>query len=121
MDESNIKTVMDKGNYTFDMLFNDIQADSTDGIEIPESVYMSNREYKSKLIVVHMLLCLADLYKAENYNSNEKLRNAIETKVDGDEQLSGYLFFVSQNDFISFCMFLEYFSLFSTKLNIQRR
>ena len=97
MDESNIKTVMDKGNYTFDMLFNDIQADSTDGIEIPESVYMSNREYKSKLIVVQMLLCLADLYKAENYNSNEKLRNAIETKVDGDEQLSGFLFFVSQN------------------------
>ena len=97
MDESNIKTVMDKGNYTFNMLFNDIQADSTDGIEIPESVYMSNREYKSKLIVVQMLLCLADLYQAENYNSNEKLRNAIETKVDGDEQLSGYLFFVSQN------------------------
>ena len=97
MDESNIKTVMDKGNYTFDMLFNDIQADSTDGIEIPESVYMSNREYKSKLIVVQMLLCLADLYKAENYNSNEKLRNAIEIKVDGDEQLSGYMFFVSQN------------------------
>ena len=97
MDENNIKTVMDKGNYTFDMLFNDIQADSTDGIEMPESVYISNREYKSKLIVVQMLLCLADLYKAENYNSNEKLRNAIETKVDGDEQLSGYLFFVSQN------------------------
>ena len=28
---------------------------------------------------------------------NELLRNAIETKVDGDEQLSGFLFFVSQN------------------------
>ena len=56
MDESNIKTVMDKGNYTFDMLFNDIQADSTDGIEIPESGYMSNREYESKVIVLQMLL-----------------------------------------------------------------
>ena len=97
MEENNPKTVMDKGNYTFDMLFNDIQAYSTGGIGIPESVYISNREYKSKLIVIQMLLCLTDLYKAEDYNSNEKLRNAIEIKVDGDEQLSGYMFFVSQN------------------------
>ena len=93
MEENNPKTDMDKGNYTFDMLFNDIQADSTGGIEIPESVYISNREYKSKLIVIQMLLCLTDFYKAEDYNSNEKLRNAIEIKVDGDEQLSGYMFF----------------------------
>ena len=88
---------MDKGNYTFNMLFNDIQADSTDGIEIHESVYISNREYKSKLMVVQMLLGLAESYKTENYNNNEKLRNSIETIVDGDEQLSGYIFFVSQN------------------------
>ena len=88
---------MDKENYTFGILFNDILADSIEGMEISESDVKSNREYKSKLIVVQMLLGLAESYKTENYNNNEKLRNAIETIVDGDEQLSGYIFFVSQN------------------------
>lgn len=88
---------MDKENYTFGILFNDILADSIEGMEISESDVKSNREYKSKLIVVQMLLGLAESYKTENYNNNEKLRNSIETIVDGDEQLSGYIFFVSQN------------------------
>ena len=97
MEGKNKKTVMDKGNYTFEMLFNDILAHSIEGMEMSESDVKSNREYKSKLIVFQMLLDLAESYKTENYNNNEKLRNAIGTIVDGDEQLSGYIFFVSQN------------------------
>ena len=97
MEGNNKKTVMDKGNYTFEMLFNDILAHSIEGMEMSESDVKSNREYKSKLIVFQMLLDLAESYKTENYNNNEKLRNAIGTIVDGDEQLSGYIFFVSQN------------------------
>lgn len=97
MDENNKKTDMENLNYSFDMLFNDIQADPTKGNGMSESGDKSKREYKSKLIVVQTLLDLAKSYKTENYKDNEKLRNAIKIKVDYDEQLSGYIFFVSQN------------------------
>lgn len=97
MDENNKKTDIRKGYYSFDMLFNDIQADPTESIGMSESNDKLKREYKSKLIVVQMLLVLAESYGTEKYNDREKLRNALEAIVDGDEQLSGYIFFVSQN------------------------
>lgn len=97
MDANNKKTDMRKGNYTFDMLFDDIQVDPTESIGLSESNDKLKREYQSKLIVVQMLLGLAKSYGTDKYNDSEKLRNAIEAKVVDDEHLSSYLFFVSQN------------------------
>lgn len=97
MDENNKKTDLEKVNYSFDMLLNDIVAVPTEDKGKPESDDKNLREYQPKLIVVQMLLDLAKSCKTENYKDNVKLRNAIKVKVDGDEQLSGYMFFVSQN------------------------
>ena len=97
MEKNNHKTDVKKVNYSFDMLRNDILTAPTEDNEKLETGDKYLREYQSKLIVVQMLSYLAESYETENYKDNELLRNAIETKVDGDEQLSGYLFFVSQN------------------------
>lgn len=97
MEKNNKKTDVKKVNYSFDMLRNDILTAPTEDNEKLETGDKYLREYQSKLIVVQMLSYLAESYETENYKDNELLRNAIETKVDGDEQLSGYLFFVSQN------------------------
>ena len=97
MGNNNKKTDAKKVYYSFDMLRNDILTAPTEDNEKLETGDKYLREYQSKLIVLQMLSYLAESYKTENYKDNELLRNAIETKVDGDEQLSGYLFFVSQN------------------------
>ena len=97
MEKNNKKADVKRVNYSFDMLRNDILTAPTEDNEKLETGDKYLREYQSKLIVVQMLSYLADTYETENYNDNELLRNAIETKVDGDEQLSGFLFFVSQN------------------------
>lgn len=86
-----------KDEYTFDILLNDIQSEPTEGNKRDETCDKTGREYESKLIVIQMLIGLAELYKTENYKDDEKLRNAIEIKVNGNEQLSGYIFYVSQN------------------------
>lgn len=88
---------MEKERYTFDTLLNDIQSEPNENNERDKSVNIAGREYSSKLIVIQMLIGLAELYKTENYKDNENLSNAIEIKVNGDELLSGYMFFVSQN------------------------
>ena len=97
MEKNNKKTDVKKVNYSFDMLRNDILTAPTEDNEKLETDDKYLREYQSKLIVAQMLSYLAESYETENYKDNELLRNAIETKVDGDEQLSGFLFFVSQN------------------------
>ena len=97
MEKNNKKTDVKKVNYSFDMLRNDILTAPTEDNEKLETGDKYLREYQSKLIVAQMLSYLAESYETENYKDNELLRNAIETKVDGDEQLSGYMFFVSQN------------------------
>ena len=97
MEKNNKKTDVKKVNYSFDMLRNDILTAPTEDNEKLETGDKYLREYQSKLIVVQMLSYLAESYETENYKDNELLRNAIETKVDGDEQLSGYIFYVSQN------------------------
>ena len=97
MEKNNKKADVKRVNYSFDMLRNDILTAPTEDNEKLETGDKYLREYQSKLIVVQMLSYLAESYETENYKDNELLRNAIETKVDGDEQLSGYLFFVSQN------------------------
>jgi len=88
---------MERIKYSFDMLFNDIQTAPTEGNGMPETDGNFQREYHSKLIVIQLLLDLAESYKTEDYKENEKLRKSIEIIVDGDQQLSGYLFFISQN------------------------
>ena len=97
MEKNNKKADVKRVNYSFDMLRNDILTAPTEDNEKLETGDKYLREYQSKLIVAQMLSYLAESYETENYKDNELLRNAIETKVDGDEQLSGYMFFVSQN------------------------
>lgn len=97
MEKNNKKADVKRVNYSFDMLRNDILTVPTEDNEKLETGDKYLREYQSKLIVAQMLSYLAESYETENYKDNELLRNAIETKVDGDEQLSGFLFFVSQN------------------------
>ncbi len=97
MKKNNKKTDVEKVNYSFDMLRNDILTAPTEDNEKLETSDKYLREYQSKLIVAQMLSYLAESYDTQNDKDYELLRNAIETKVDGDEQLSGYLFFVSQN------------------------
>ena len=79
------------------MLLNDIVTVLTEDNEKPESDDKNLREYQPKLKVIQMLLDLAKSYTPKKYKDNEKVRNAIKVKVDDDEQLSGYMFFVSQN------------------------
>lgn len=76
--------------YTLDHFLNDINSSSVnysenDGCE-------STREHKSKVIVIQML---AELAKEINNNVNYNV--AVERKLNQDEILSGYMFFVSQN------------------------
>lgn len=97
MEKNNKKADVKRVNYSFDMLRNDILTAPTEDNEKLETGDKYLREYQSKLIVAQMLSYLAESYETENYKDNELLRNAIETKVDGDEKLSGFLFFVSQN------------------------
>ena len=86
-----------KDEYSFDTLLNDIQSEPTEDNKRDEAGDKAGREHKSKLIVVQMLIGLAELYKTESYKDDEKLKNAIEIIVNGNEQLSGYIFYVSQN------------------------
>ena len=88
---------MEKEDYTFDLLLNDIQSEPTEDNKSDETNDKAGREYRSKLIVIQMLIGLAELYKTDSYKDDEKLSNAIEIKVNGNEQLSGYIFYVSQN------------------------
>lgn len=96
--EENYKkmTDMKTEEYTFDILLNDIQSEPTEDNEMNKTGDIAGREYSSKLIVIQMLIGLAKLYKTENYKDSEKLNNAIEIKVNNDELLSGYMFFISQ-------------------------
>lgn len=82
--------------YTIEMLLNDMQ-DSFEESDNEFNDDSGKRESQSKLIVMQMLLGLAESYSNKSYNTDEKLINAIDVKVNGDEILSGYLFYVSQN------------------------
>ena len=59
MDENNKKTDLEKVNYSFDMLLNDIVTVLTEDNEKPESDDKNLREYQPKLKVIQMLLDLA--------------------------------------------------------------
>lgn len=83
--------------YDLDILLDDIQSGFE---ELADNVKASNkakRENKYKLIILQMLIKLALAYSGEEYGDDEKLRRDIETKLNRNELLSGFLFFLSQN------------------------
>lgn len=86
-----------KVEYTLSMLLNDIQDELVGSDEDDKKGEKRGREHQHKLIVVQMLLTLAGSFSKDCYDDDDKLNNAIDVKVSGDELLSGYMFFVSQN------------------------
>ena len=87
----------EKVDYHLSMLLNDIQDDLVGSDEDDKKDEKKGREHQHKLIVMQMLLTLAGSFGKDYYDDDDKLINAIDVKVSGDELLSGYLFFVSQN------------------------
>jgi hypothetical protein len=87
---------MDKEKYTLTTLLNDIQEAAID-VNEGEVDERAIRDYQDKLIIMQMLIRCASIYSGKEYENEEKLKNAIDVVLKGDEQLSGYMFFVSQN------------------------
>lgn len=86
-----------KEEYTFQMLLNDIQESALVGDEDSQTGAKAERERQSKLIVLQMLIDRADEYDNESHRDDEKLKNAIDVKVNNDVYLAGFIFFISQN------------------------
>lgn len=98
MDKHETKeTTTSKAEYTFEMLLNDIQDKTDENANESDSNNRAEREYQHKLIIMQMLIYFAASYRSEEYKDDDKLGNAIDIKVNNDELLSGYLFYVSQN------------------------
>lgn len=91
------KTEASKEEYTFQMLLNDIQESTLVGDEDAQAGDKALRERQSKLIVLQMLVDRANEYNDDSHRNDDKLRNAIEIKINNDVYLSGYIFFISQN------------------------
>lgn len=85
-----------KEEYSFDMIFNDIQSELLEDNNNSETGNKFRLEYGSMLIVIQMILNLAKSYKTENYKDDETLNNDINKIVKDNELLDGYIFFVSQ-------------------------
>lgn len=79
--------------YSFDTLFEDILSECANNFDISEKY---KREYGEKLIVIKLLLSLGNLYKINKPEEIEKLNREIELKLNHNDILSGYIFFVSQ-------------------------
>ncbi|MBR0037419.1 MAG: hypothetical protein IJP70_07240 [Bacteroidales bacterium] len=90
-------TVASKEDYTFQMLLNDIQESALVGEEDSQAGDKAERERQSKLIVLQMLIDRANEYNDESHRDDEKLRNAIDVKVNNDVYLAGFIFYISQN------------------------
>lgn len=87
---------MDKEKYTLNTLLDDLQEAAIGVIEgeVDERVV---RDYQDKLIIMQMLISRAAIYSGKEYEDEEALKNAIDVVLKDDVQLSGYMFFVSQN------------------------
>lgn len=88
-------TVTTKEEYTFEMLLNDIQESAAGGENDALADDRAERERMSKLIVMQMLIVKANEYNDDSHRDDEKLRNAIDAKLNAD--LAGYIYFISQN------------------------
>ena len=91
-----IRLEMDKEKYTLNTLLNDM-LETAIGVNEGEVDERVIRDYQDKLIIMQMLIRCASIYSGKEYENEEKLKNAIDVVLKGDEQLSGYMFFVSQN------------------------
>lgn len=91
-----IRLKMDKEKYTLNTLLDDLQEAAIGVIEgeVDERVV---RDYQDKLIIMQMLISRAAIYSGKEYEDEEALKNAIDVVLKDDVQLSGYMFFVSQN------------------------
>ncbi len=83
--------------YTFQMLLDDIQESVVINDEDAQTDDKASRERQSKLIVLQMLIDRANEYNDESHRDDEKLRNAIDVKVNNDVHLAGFIFYISQN------------------------
>ena len=83
--------------YTFQMLLDDIQESVIINDEDAQTDDKASREQQSKLIVLQMLIDRANDYNDESHRDDEKLRNAIDVKVNNDVHLTGFIFYISQN------------------------
>lgn len=92
-----ILAVATKEVYTFQMLLDDIQESVVINDEEAQSDDKASREQQSKLIVLQMLIDRANDYNDESHRDDEKLRNAIDVKVNNDVHLAGFIFYISQN------------------------
>lgn len=90
-------TVASKENYTFQMLLNDIQESALGGEDDSQAGDKAVRERQSKLIVLQMLIGMANEYNNDSHRDDEKLRNAIDVKLNNDVHLAGFIFYISQN------------------------
>lgn len=90
-------TVVSTEEYNFPMLLNDIQESAFRCGEDAQAGNKAEREWQSGLIVMQMLVVNAIEYNDENYRDDDKLRNAIDVKINNDSHLLGYIFFVSRN------------------------
>lgn len=88
-------TVTTKEEYTFELLLNDIQNSAARGEDDALADDRAERERMSKLIVLQILIVKANEYNDDSHRDDDKLRNAIDAKVNTD--LAGYIFFISQN------------------------
>lgn len=87
---------MDKEKYTLNTLLNDM-LETAIGVNEGEVDERAIRDYQDNLIIMQMLIRCASIYSGKEYENEEKLKNAIDVVLKGDDQLSGYMFFVSQN------------------------
>ena len=90
-------TVASKEDYSFQMLLNDLQESALVGEEDSQAGDKAERERQSKLIVLQMLIDRANEYNDESHRDDEKLRNAIDVKVNNDVYFAGFIFYISQN------------------------
>ena len=79
------------------MLLNDIQESAFGGGDDSQTGDQAERERQSKLIVLQMLIDRANEYNNESHRDDEKLRNAIDVKINNDVLLAGFIFYISQN------------------------
>lgn len=86
-----------KRKYNHDTLLDDIQGGFEDMVGDVKASNKAKREDKNKLIIMQMLIKLAQAYSGEEYSDDVKLCRDIEIKLNGNELLSGFLFFVSLN------------------------
>lgn len=95
--DDNKPAVTAKEEYTFQLLLNDIQESALRNEEDGLAGDKAARERQSKLIVMQMLIERANKYNDDSHRDDEKLRNAIDVKVNNDVHLAGFIFFISQN------------------------